>query len=206
MSKYVKPTPLALPAPGGVSVGSLPQAKRHKRKFDAVITIEEPGARPNLRLRFAPDPGREHLVLQFEDVDTDSLGIRVATQEDVERAVVFARSWTDRSLLVHCFHGVGRSAGIALAILADRLGAGYEAQALERLLAVRPEVTPNLVVVSLADQLLERQGRLIAAVAEWETSEPGLKEARATRLRFATTRPELYARASQVADRTNRSS
>lgn len=69
MSKYVKPTPLALPTPGGVSVGSLAQAKRHKRKFDAVITIEEPGARPNLRLRFAPDPGREHLVLQFEDVE-----------------------------------------------------------------------------------------------------------------------------------------
>lgn len=195
MSKYVKPTPLALPSPGGVSVGNLPQAKRHKRKFDAVITIEEPGARPNLRLRFAPDPGREHLVLQFEDVDTDSLGIRVATQADVERAVAFARSWTDRSLLVHCFHGVGRSAGIALAILADRLGPGNEAQALERLLAVRPEVTPNLVVVALADELLRRSGMLVAAVAAWEVTAPGLTEARAMRLHFATTRPELYARA-----------
>lgn len=194
MSKYIKPTPLASPEPGGVSVGSLPQAKRHKRKFDAVITIEEPGARPNLRLRFAPDPGRAHLVLQFEDVDTDSLGIRVATLEDVERAVMFARSWTDRSMLVHCFHGVGRSAGIALAVLADRLGPGNEAKALERLLSVRPEVTPNLVVVALADRLLERSGRLVAAVAAWEASAPGLAEARATRLNFARTRPELYAR------------
>lgn len=198
MSKYVKPTPLALPAPGGVSVGSLPQAKRHKRKFDAVITIEEPGARPNLRLRFAPDPGREHLVLQFEDVDTDSLGIRVATLGDVERAVVFARSWIDRSLLVHCFHGVGRSAGIALAILADRLGAGYEVQALERLLSVRPEVTPNLVVVALADELLQRSGRLVEAVAAWEATAPGLAEARAMRLHFARTWSELYARAERA--------
>jgi len=195
MSKYIKPTPLALPIPGGVSVGSLPQAKRHKRKFDAVITIEEPGARPNMQLRFAPDPGRAHLVLQFEDVDTDSLGIRVATLEDVERAVVFARSWTDRSLLVHCFHGVGRSAGVALAILADRLGPGNEAQALEKLLAVRPEVTPNLVVVALADELLRRSGRLVATVAAWEANAPGLAEARAMRLHFARTRPELYARA-----------
>lgn len=200
MSGYTKPTPLALPEPGGVSVGSLPQAKRHKRKFDAVITIEEPGARPNLRLRFAPNPGRAHLVLQFEDVDTDSLGIRVATLGDVERAVVFARSWTDRSLLVHCFHGVGRSAGVALAILADRLGPGNEAQALERLLAVRPEVTPNLVVVAIADQLLERSGRLVAAVAAWEAFAPGLAEARATRLHFARTHPELYARADDGID------
>jgi predicted protein tyrosine phosphatase len=201
MAGYTKPTPLALPEPGGVSVGSLPQAKRHKRKFDAVITIEEPGARPNLRLRFAPDPGRAHLVLQFEDVDTDSLGIRVATLEDVERAVVFARSWTDRSLLVHCFHGVGRSAGVALAILADRLGPGNEAQALERLLTVRPEVTPNLVVVALADRLLERSGSLVAAVAAWEAFPPGLAEARATRLHFARTHPELYARADDGIDR-----
>jgi predicted protein tyrosine phosphatase len=198
MSRYIKPTTLALTEPGGVSVGSLPQAKRHKRKFDAVITIEDPGARPNLRLRFAPDPGRAHLVLQFEDVDTDSLGIRVATLGDVERAVVFARSWTDRSLLVHCFHGVGRSAGIALAILADRLGAGNEAEALKRLLAVRSEVTPNLVVVALADQFLERDGQLVAAVADWEASAPGLVEARAMRLHFARTRPELYARARKT--------
>ena len=201
MSGYTKPTPLALPEPGGVSVGSLPQAKRHKRKFDAVITIEEPGARPNLRLRFAPNPGRAHLVLQFEDVDTDSLGIRVATLEDVERAVVFARFWTDRSPLVHCFHGVGRSAGVALAILADRLGPGNEAQALERLLAVRPKVTPNLVVVALADRLLERSGSLVAAVAAWEAFAPGLAEARAARLHFARTRPELYARADDGIDR-----
>lgn len=198
MSKYVKPTPLALPTPGGVSVGSLPQAKRHKRKFDAVITIEEPGARPNMRLRFAPDPGRAHLVLEFEDVDTDSLGIRVATLGDVERAVVFARSWTDRSLLVHCFHGVGRSAGIALAILADRLGPGNETQAMEQLLAVRPEVTPNLVAVALADELLQRSGRLVAAVEAWEATAPGLAEARATRLHFARTRPELYALADDA--------
>lgn len=42
MSKHVKPTPLALPVNGGVAVGSLAQARRHKRRFDGVITIEDP--------------------------------------------------------------------------------------------------------------------------------------------------------------------
>lgn len=194
MPKYVKPTPLALPAAGGVAVGSLPQAKRHKRKFDGVITIEDPGCRPNLRLRYATDPGQSHLVLQFEDVDTDSLGIRVATEEQVREAIDFARSFVERSLLVHCFHGVGRSAGIALGILADRLGPGEEGGALELLLAVRPEVTPNLVIVQQADNLLGRSGKLIDAVARWEATVPGLKEARAARLNFARTRPDLYTR------------
>jgi len=39
MSKYVKPTPLTLPVEGGVAVGSLAQAKQHKRRFDGMITI-----------------------------------------------------------------------------------------------------------------------------------------------------------------------
>jgi predicted protein tyrosine phosphatase len=194
MSKYVKPTPLALPVDGGVAVGSLAQAKRHKRRFDGVITIEDPNCRPNMRLRFARDPGQSHLVLQFEDVDTDSLGIRVATAEQVREAIDFARQLTDRSLLVHCFHGVGRSAGIALSILADRFGAGKEVSALDQLLAVRPEVTPNLVVVKLADELLGRSGILIEAVARWEATAPGHKEARDSRMKFACSRPELYAR------------
>jgi predicted protein tyrosine phosphatase len=197
MPGYVKTTPLTLPMPGSILVGSLAQAKWHKRKFDAVITIQDPLCRPNMRLRFSPDPGRAQLVLKFEDVDTDSIGIRVATIADVREAIDFARCCVGRPLLVHCFHGVGRSAGVALAILADRLGSGEDAPAIEQLLAIRPEATPNLVVVQHADRILERSGKLIAAVAAWEASAPGLKEVRAARLNFACTHPELYARVKE---------
>lgn len=123
--------------------GSLAQAKRHKRKFDGVITIEEPSCRPNMRLRFAQDPGQSHLVLQFEDVDTASLGIRIATAEQVCKAIEFARQFVGRSLLMHCFHGVGRSTGIALSILADRIGARKEPNMLDQLLAVRSHSQPR---------------------------------------------------------------
>ena len=57
MSKYVKLTPLVLPVEGSMAEGSLAQTMRHKRRFDGVITIEEPNCRPNMRLRFAQDPG-----------------------------------------------------------------------------------------------------------------------------------------------------
>ncbi len=108
-----------------------------------MITTEEPNCRPNMRLRFAQDPGQSHLVLQFEDVDTDSLGIRIATAEQVCKAIEFARQFVGRSLLTHCFHGVGRSAGIALGILADRLGARKEPNTLDRLLGVRSHSQPR---------------------------------------------------------------
>lgn len=182
------------PAPGSIAVGSLAQAKRHKRRFDAVITLEDPHARQNLRLRFGGKAAPAHLVLTFEDVDVTSLGIRVATLGEVREAIEFARVYVEGSLLVHCFHGVGRSAAIALAIIADRFGPGAEREALDRLLTVRPEATPNLVVVELADQVLQRSGQLVSALATWEASVPRLKVARAARLKLVQTHPELYAR------------
>ena len=180
------------PTPGDLVIASLSQAKRHKRRFDAVITLEDPGCRPAHRLRFARRPAPPHLVLAFEDVDDDTLGIRVATLQQVEEALKFARRHADGSLLVHCFHGVGRSTAIALSVLADRLGAGAESQAMDRLLLLRPTATPNLVVVKLADQALGRGGRLIAALAAWEQTAPGMAEVREARLKFLKNNPRSY--------------
>ena len=158
------PTPVATPTPGGLAVASLTQARRHRHRYDAVITLEDPGLGPFDRLRLAASRSRPHLVLAFEDVDDDSLDLQVATSDQVARALTFANDHRAGSLLIHCLHGVGRSAAVALAILAQRYGHGSEARALENLLSMRPEATPNRVVVSLADVLLGRDGALIAAM------------------------------------------
>lgn len=181
------------PAAGDVVVGSLSQARKHKRRFDAVITLEDPGCRSANKLRFNRHPSPAHLVLAFEDVDDDTLGVRVATRDQVAEALAFARTHSKGALLVHCFHGVGRSAAIALAVISDRLGPGNERAAIHQLLAIRPTATPNLVVVKLADSVLQRQGELVAAVAAWEAAAPGLKEKREARLQLVRTSPELYA-------------
>lgn len=188
------PTPLAKPTPGGLAVASLTQARRHRRQFDAVITLQDPGLGPFDRLRLAACPTQPHLVLAFEDVDDDSLGLQVATRDQVTRALAFARDHRAESLLVHCLHGVGRSAAVALAILADRCGRGSEARALDKLLSMRPEATPNRVVVRLADVLLERDGLLIAAVDRSEAGDPHVQAVRAIRREFVRANLGLYAR------------
>lgn len=180
------------PRPGDLTVAGLSQARKHKRRFDAVITLEDPDCRLANRLRFHRQPAPAHLVLAFEDVDDDTLGVRVATPDQIEEALAFARAQVDCALLVHCFHGVGRSTAVALAILADRAGPGGEQAALDHLLAIRPQATPNLVVVKLADEILRRGGALVAAVSMWEDAAPGLKERRATRLRWLLANPHLY--------------
>lgn len=182
------------PTPGGVTVAGLSQARKHKRRFDAVITVEDPACRPADRLRFSRHPAPPHLVLTFEDVDHDTLGVRVATREQVSEALEFASAHKGGALLVHCFHGVGRSAAIALAILAERLGAGRERDALTELLRIRPEATPNLVVVKLSDEILGRGGDLVSTLAEWEATEVGVREKRQARLDFVQAHPELYSR------------
>lgn len=178
--------------PGDVVVANLARARRIKRRFDAVITLEDPTCRTSNQLRFHKLPSPAHLILAFEDVDDDNVGIRVATRAEVASALNFARMNSSGSLLIHCYHGVGRSAAIALGILADRAGAGDEAAALKQLLALRPEATPNLVVVKLADDILQRNGSLIAALAEWEAEAPSLREKREARRAFLRSHPHLY--------------
>lgn len=186
--------PLPLPCPGGIAVGSLAQANRHKRKFDAVLTLEDPRARPGERLRFTKNPAPFHLSLAFEDVDSDEFGYASATADQVRIALDFARQHATGSLLVHCFHGVGRSAAIALAILADRLGEGHEVEAVAELLAIRPEATPNFIVLTHADAILNRKGQLTNALSAFEQGRPDKLAARIRRHQYARENPSLYAK------------
>lgn len=186
-------TQLAPPAPGCVSVGSLSQAKRHKRTFGAVITLEDPRAPRSARLRFTAPGTPAHLVLRFEDVDSFSTGLRIAREEEVWQALDFARQYAAQSLLVHCFHGVGRSAAVALGVLADRLGPGRELQAVDDLFCMRPEATPNLVVTALADRLLQRGGALTEALRSIEATRPEYARKRAARAAYVEKNRHLYA-------------
>ena len=187
-------TPLAIPAPGGIAVGSLSQAWKRWKRYDAVITAEDPRARPSMKLRIDREPFTPQPVLHFEDCDRDDLGIRIATDDQIASALAFARTHATGSLLVHCRHGVGRSAAIALAILADRMGPDLEADAVAALLALRPEATPNLPAVAIADRLLGRDGALAAALAASESTRPSALSARSIRAEFLERNPGEYAR------------
>lgn len=184
-------TPLPEPGPGVLGVGGFAQAQRHRRRWDAILTCEDPGVRQRLRVSDRPQ-----LVLAFEDCDDATLGYAVATREQVEAGLNFLQTHREGSLLVHCMHGVGRSAALALADLADRHGPGNEARAVEQLLALRPEATPNLVAVDHADCILNRRGHLLEALLASEAQRPVVQRVRRNRRDFALQNPGLFARAS----------
>jgi hypothetical protein len=70
-------------------------------------------------------------------------------------------------IVIQCEHGKSRSAAIALALLADHLGDGFEVDAVNSLLRadVENRIYPNPLILSLTDACLFRYGRLEDALA-----------------------------------------
>ena len=142
-----------------LTVTDLIGARKVKRRFDAVLTLQDPKLKRGELLRFAKQPAPQHLRLRFDDIEADCAG---APQEaHVVEAFSFARV-VSGALLVHCHAGISRSGARAFALMAEALGPGREEQALDELLAQRPVIVPNGRVVKIADKVMGRDGALVA--------------------------------------------
>lgn len=175
-----------------VRVASLASAVRIKRRFDAVLTVEDPGLRKGLRFHKTPHP--DHLILRFEDVDFEASDVALPHRRHVEAAIEFAREHRSGSVLIHCKAGIARSAALALAIIADRLGDGREEEAVRHLLEIRPEAVPNLLLLPMADEVLERNGRLEKAWMEIENSHGKYAHHRRLKRLILERNPTMFAR------------
>ena len=68
-----------------------------------------------------------------------------------------------RAMLIHCWAGISRSSAAAYAIACDH-NPGFEREIAAELRRRAPSVTPNRLMVRLADDLLQRNGHMIAAI------------------------------------------
>jgi predicted protein tyrosine phosphatase len=169
-------------------VESLAVAEKIWPDFGAVISIED-ASRPEEEHRAFAFPQHHalakenrlpaHLRLVFDDVDEAYDGYVAPEEHQVRQALEFARVHCDRRLLVHCHAGQCRSAAVALGVIADRLGAGRESDAVRMLLEIRQIAAPNLIVLGLVDAILDRRGALRGA---WMAHEE--KDEQLLRLRF----------------------
>ncbi len=106
-----------------------------------------------------------HVQLSFHDI-VELAPDLIAPDMDVMRAIIeFGRDAVEgRNLLIHCWAGISRSSAAAYAIACDR-NPGYEAEIADELRRRSPFVTPNKLMVKLADEMLGRDGRMSAAIA-----------------------------------------
>jgi predicted protein tyrosine phosphatase len=142
-------------------------------------TVDETGARHIVTLlrltdrverprHIAPE---NHLVLAVDDIAMPMEGYTVPAQEHVERLIDFVGLW-DRAapMVVHCWAGISRSTAgayvAACALNPDR----DEQQIAWDIRRASRTAQPNVAIVSIADRLLKRQGRMVRAI---ETIGPG---------------------------------
>ncbi len=159
-----------------IQITDLTEARRiHAQGFAGIISIADPWAET---LVPAQDSAADHLELRFVDLDQPLEGVVryqdmvMPSAAMVAQALDFAARHAQAPLLIHCHAGVSRSTAIGLAIYAARLGPGAEEQALDALLAIVPDAVPNLAVVAIVDNLLQRNGALLSTIVRWDAATP----------------------------------
>ena len=106
-----------------------------------------------------------HLLLGMDDITVPMDGYTIPCDEHVSALITFVRGW-DRAkpLVVHCYAGISRSTAGAY-VAACALNPHRDEWAIAReLRRVSPTATPNSRLVALADRMLCRDGRMVAAI------------------------------------------
>lgn len=134
---------------------------------------------------FPPTPAgidpANHLKITVADIAAPEEGMVTPGAEHVAEAIAFGLRWyteTDgrKPLLVHCFAGISRSTASTLAIacaIRPDVDESIFAYALRRASAA---AQPNRLMIRHADELLDRDGRLIEsveAIGEGDFSQAG---------------------------------
>ncbi len=100
-------------------------------------------------------------------------------EQHVADLLDFVRGWDRQApLVVHCYMGISRSTASAFASVCALNPQRDEASIAQALRRASPTATPNIRIVSLADRLLGRDGRMIAAI---ETIGRGVMTAKQSR-------------------------
>lgn len=125
----------------------------------------------------------ERLELRFHDIIDPTRGQVLPQKADVERILTFGRDLLAEPancghLLVHCHAGISRSTAAMTMILAQARPERPAAEVMAAVVGIRHKAWPNLRMIEFADELLGRNGELIAAV-------------RARHLDYGRKRPEL---------------
>jgi predicted protein tyrosine phosphatase len=110
---------------------------------------------------------QNHLILSMDDIAEPMDGYEAPAAHQVETLIEFATRW-DRAapLVVHCYAGISRSTAAAF-VAACAIGPKRDETVIAR--AIReasPTAVPNRRIVSLADDILGRKGRMVRAVEE----------------------------------------
>jgi predicted protein tyrosine phosphatase len=136
-------------------------------------TVDETGARHIVTLLRLIDrverprhiSPENHLVLPMDDITAPMDGYTAPAEEHVERLIDFVGKW-DRAapMVVHCYAGISRSTAGAYVAACALNPARDEQQIAWEIRRASRTAYPNPRIVSIADRLLKRNGRMVRAI------------------------------------------
>lgn len=134
-----------------------------------VLSILDPDW-PEPEAFWAYDP-HHRTTLHFHDAIEPAPDIVLPEVDDVADVLAFgsdlARDASERReghLLIHCHMGISRSTAAMTMLLAQAYPEAEEEAIIRRLVTIRPLAWPNLLMITFADELLQREGKLLTAV------------------------------------------
>jgi predicted protein tyrosine phosphatase len=107
-----------------------------------------------------------HLRLTFHDILEEMEGFQAPTRGHVESIIDFVDEWDQSGkLLIHCFAGISRSTASAFTAMCMLHPQEDELVLAQELRSHSAVATPNLRMVTFADSILGRRGRMVEAIA-----------------------------------------
>ena len=124
-----------------------------------LINVGTPVDRPTVI-----EAGR-HLFIGVSDIVVPLDGHIHPAKEHVEALLEFARTWDRKApIIVHCYAGVSRSTAAAFIIACALAPERSEQTIAQAIRTASPTATPNARLVAVADRMLGRGGRMVAAI------------------------------------------
>jgi predicted protein tyrosine phosphatase len=136
-------------------------------------TVKNTGARHIVTMLRDPErlqrprhiSAKNHLVLCMDDITTPIDGYMAPSEGHVTQLVEFIKHW-DRTtpLVMHCMAGISRSTAGAFIVACALNPQRSEAVIAQALRSASPSALPNIMLVTHADRIFKRGGRMIEAI------------------------------------------
>lgn len=135
---------------------------------------------------FADYGPHKRLTLRFDDVIAPAPGLLLPERHHIEALLEFGKGLAAavddplHHLLVHCHAGISRSTASMTILLAEARPEADEDALFAHVREIRPQAWPNSRMIGIADELLGRDGKFVAALRRHYSAQiklrPDLKE------------------------------
>lgn len=128
-----------------------------------MVTLLDPGHEIERPPSIAPEAW---LRLTLHDIHFDTPGMVAPSEDVVRRLLAFADSWDETAapMLIHCHAGISRSTASAFIVACAKHPHIDETAIALQMRDVSAVAFPNRALVSLADRVMGREGRMLAGV------------------------------------------